>query len=126
MIDIQIDALNRAVEELKVLLKDGLQSTDIWDANTGLSLAAINPQPAAVALFTSLTQGIKDTLSGAGFPGLGRSFMLELEGGYTVILLQHHQELVQGIMVDNKKVNLGMLLSVAVPKMLSTVAAAIR
>jgi hypothetical protein len=55
MLEIDIPKLENTVSTIKVLLKDGLMATDIGATETGLSLAAHNPQPAASALFNQLT-----------------------------------------------------------------------
>ena len=61
--DINIEKLEAALQELKATLKEGLMSTDIWDRASGLSLAGIESQPAAVALFTEVTNNFTGTLS---------------------------------------------------------------
>jgi hypothetical protein len=118
---LNIEQLDAAIQEVKGLLKEGLLATDIWDRSTGLSLAAHNQQPAAVALFTDMTNTLCRTLSDSGFPGLKRYYFLDLEGDHVVMIIRHGEELLQGILMDSKKVNLGLLLSVVVPKMLSSV-----
>jgi hypothetical protein len=118
------EALNGAVDELKTLFKDGLLSTDIWERELGLSFAGYNQQPAAVALFTETTRNLLSTLKDSGFPGLNRYYMLELEGDHIVMLIRHDDDILQGILLNSKKVNLGLLLSVALPRMLSSVKAA--
>lgn len=119
--NIDIDKLDAIAQELKGTLKEGLLATDIWDRATGLSLAGINPQPAAVALFTEMTNTLHNALSDAGFPGLKRYFFLDLEGDHVVMIIRHGNDLLQGILMNSQKVNLGLLLSVALPKMLAGV-----
>ena len=119
--DINIDKLETAVQDLKNMLKDGLLATDIWDRSTGLSLAGHNPRPAAVALFSETPNTLINTLSDAGFPGLKRYFFLDLEGDHVVMIIRHGTDLLQGILMNSQKVNLGLLLSVALPKMLTSV-----
>lgn len=119
--DINIEQLETAIQELKNTLKDGLLSADIWDSSMGLSLAGYNPQPAAVALFTDMTNVLSGTLSDSGFPGLNRYYFLELEGDHIVMVIRHRTDLLQGILMNSKKVNLGLLMSVVLPKMLASV-----
>jgi hypothetical protein len=119
--ELNIEKLDATIQEVKSLLKEGLLATDIWDRSTGLSLAAHNQQPAAVALFTDMTNTLTSTLSDSGFPGLKRYYFLDLEGDHVVMIIRHGSDLLQGILMDSKKVNLGLLLSVVVPKMLSSV-----
>ena len=119
--NINIEKLEAALQELKATLKDGLLSTDIWDRASGLSLAGIETQPAAVALFTEVTNNLASTLSEAGFPGLNRYYFMELEGDNIVMVIRHGDDLLHGILMNPKKVNLGILLSVAVPKAIASV-----
>ena len=119
--DINIEKLNAAVQDLRGMLKDGLLATDIWDRASGLSLAGLNPQPAAVALFTDMTNSLTSALSDSGFPGLKRYYFLDLEGDHTVMIIRHGNDLLQGMLLNSQKVNLGMLLAIAMPKMLTAV-----
>lgn len=117
MLDVDISALDNAVAENRALLKDGLTAMDIWDKETGLSLAGHNPQPEATALFNQVTTEIQQTLSGSGFPTLNRYYLLDLTGGHTVVVQLHREELMSGMLLDGSKVNLGVLVSVAIPKL---------
>jgi hypothetical protein len=122
--NIQIDKLETVISDLKNALKDGLLSTDIWDRQTGLSLSGHNQQPAAAALFTEITNNLSSTLKDSGFPGLNRYYFMELTGNHTVLLICHGEDILQGILMNSQKINLGILLSVALPKMLDGVAKA--
>lgn len=119
--DISIEKLEVAVQELKNTLKEGLIATAIWDRSTGLSLAEYNPQPAAVALFTEMTNTLSQTLSDSGFPGLKRYYFLDLDDDHTVMVIRHGNDILQGILMNSQKVNLGMLLAVALPKAIAVV-----
>lgn len=107
MIDVDIDARQGLVDELQTTLKDGLVATDIWDRQTALSLVGVNQQPAACALFTTLTNELADTLSGSGFPGLSNYYLLKLEGDHLVVILRYGQELLHGIILKADKVTWG-------------------
>ena len=122
--NVDIAKLEAAVEELRGVLKDGLMAVDIWDRQTGLSLAAFNAQPAAVALFTQVTNDLASALNTAGFPGLNRYFLLDLDGDSSVLIVRHGADLLQGMLLNNKKANLGLLLAVALPRTLDAVAKA--
>lgn len=124
MLNVDISKLEQTVEELRALLKDGMVATDIWDRSTGLSLAGYNAQPAAVALFNQLTGEISDTLSGAGFPKLNRYYLLDLDADNMVAVFQHGDDLLQGMLLNAKKVNMGILFSIAIPKTMDAVAKA--
>lgn len=118
MIDTKI--LDSAVQDLRNVLRDGLIATDIWDRTAGLSLAGFNQQPVAVALFTRITTELESSLTDSNFPPLARYYLLDMEGNHTVAVI-NHGPLLQGILVDNKRANLGILISVAIPRMLETV-----
>lgn len=106
------------VETLKHTLGNGLIATDIWDREVGLALHGHNTQPAAVALFTELVNQLEQTLAGSNFPKLNRYFILDLTGNHTVVLLKLGGNMLQGMLIDSTKVNMGIVLSVAVPTML--------
>lgn len=121
MIDTKL--LDLAVQDLRNLLRDGLLATDIWDRSDGLSLAGHNQQPVAVALFTRMTGDLEASLADSSFPPLSRYYLLDMEGNHTVAMI-NHGTLLQGILVDNKRANLGILISVAIPRMIDAVAKA--
>jgi hypothetical protein len=121
MIDTKI--LDAAVSDLRNILRDGLVATDIWDRTAGLSLAGYNQQPVAVALFTRITQELESSLVDSSFPPLARYYLLDMEGNHTAVVI-NHGTLLQGMLVDNKRANLGILIAVAIPRMLESVARA--
>ncbi len=117
--------LDTAVADLRGLLRDGLLATDIWDRSAGLSLASYNQQPVAVALFTRITEELEESLRDSNFPPLARYYLLDMDGNHTVAII-NHGTLLQGMLVDNRRANLGILISVAIPRMLEMVANAKR
>ena len=123
MIDTKV--IENAVQDLRSVLRDGLIATDIWDRGDGLSLAGFNQQPVAVALFTRITTELESSLADSNFPPLGRYYLLDMEGNHTVAVINHGQ-LLQGVLVDNKRANLGILISVAIPRMIEAIAKARR
>jgi hypothetical protein len=115
-LNIDVHKLNAAIEEVKSTLKDGLLATEIWDREAGLSFANYNPQPIAVALFTEVTKLLKNALSDSGFPGLRRYYLLDMENDHIVMVILHGNDILQGFLLNAKKVNLGLLLAVVLPK----------
>ncbi len=115
-------ALEEAVQDLRRVLRDGLIATDIWDRDAGLSVAGFNQQPVAVALFTRITAELSSALTDAEFPPLARYYLLDMADNHTAVVLNHGR-LLQGMLVDNRRANLGLLISVAIPRMLEQVAA---
>jgi hypothetical protein len=124
MLDIDIPKLETTVATIKGLLKDGLMATDIWDTETGLSLAAHNPQPAASALFNQLTTEMQRTLTESGFPGLNRYYILDLQDHYVAVVQRHGEDLLSGMLLNAQVVNLGVVVSVAIPRYAQGVAGA--
>lgn len=124
MLNVDIDVLQESWTEQQKFLKDGLIAGDIWDRSTGLSISGMNSMPEAVAMFNRLTEELKDTLSGSGFPDLNRYFILNLEEDKLFVIICHADDLLQGMLLNPKKVNMGILFTVAVPKALAKVESA--
>jgi hypothetical protein len=122
---IDIDALNDSIENMKHLLKDGLLATDIWVAKDGLSLAGYNHQSSSCGIWTQLTDSLQGTLLDSGFPSLKRYYLLDLDGDHTSMIIRHGEQILQGILLNKNKVNMGVLLSVAVPRAIEQVGQAL-
>lgn len=120
MIDLNVDVLNESWVEQRRILRDALYHGDIWDASTGLSLSSADGNPEMVALFTRILTEIDSTLIGSGFPKLHRYFLINLETSITLVI-NHGDNIFQGLALDSKRVNLGLLFNVAVPKALAKV-----
>jgi hypothetical protein len=116
MLDIDVAKLEETVATTKSLLKDGLLATDIWDTSTGLSLAGHNTQPEASALFNMLTTEIQRTLTESGFPGLSRYYILDCADQHMAVIQMHGNDLMSGMLLHSGQVNLGVLVSVAIPR----------
>lgn len=119
--NIDIEKLNVAMEEVKSTLKDGLLSAEIWDREAGLSFVSYNPQPIAVALFTEVTKILKSTLADSGFPGLKRYYLLDMENDHMAMVILHGNDILQGLLMNSKKINLGILMAVLLPKTLESI-----
>lgn len=117
---IDVKTLELAVQDLRNVLRDGMVATDIWDRASGLSLAGFNQQPVAVALFTRITGELESSLADSEFPHLSRYYLIDMEGNHTAVVI-NHGTILQGMLVDNKRANLGLLISVAIPRMLEAV-----
>lgn len=124
--DINIEKLEETVTSTKRLLKDGLLSTDVWNTETGLSLASHNGQPEASALFNMLTREIQQTLTDSGFPGLNRYYILDLDEDNMAVIQSHGFEMMSGMLLNSKEVNLGIVVSVAIPRYADGVATALK
>jgi hypothetical protein len=106
--------LKNALETLKEDLGDALISCDIYPSGVGTPLVGFNSNPQAAALFDRVTSSINKALAGSEFPGLKDYYMLELENNEYVIILIF-KDYQWAIQVDSNKVNLGLILNVALP-----------
>ncbi len=108
-----LQKLRESIEWLKKQLGPGLMAADIW-SDIGLSLAGYNEHPEAVALFNEVTKFLKRAVaeSGGSFPGLGRYYLVELEGGKRLALVLMAGDLQWGILVDATHTSLGVIVSV--------------
>ncbi len=109
-----IQKLNEAIETLKKDLGDGLLASDIWMSQDGQSIAAYNSKPEATALFNELTGFMNKTLKIAGFPILGRFYLLDLADRKMAIVIPMG-DFGWGMLVDGTKAQLGLLLNIALP-----------
>ena len=111
-----VKKLKEAVEVLKENLDGALMATDIWPTGIGTAIAGYNQNPQATALFEKVTDYMRKALKGAGFPDIKDYYLLEMENSAMVLVLQFKKEGYQwGMLVDSNKVNLGLLLNIAVP-----------
>jgi len=108
-----VKKLKEAVETLKNDLGDGLLATGISGLD-GQAIAGYNVHPKACVLFRSITDILNKSLKESGFPELGKYYILDLVDGHiaVVIPLGDFQWL---IFIDSKKVQLGLLLNIAIP-----------
>ena len=114
-----IKKLNEAISNLQDDIGDGLIACDVFTVADGMSIASFNHQPKASALFNQLTTNIMKTLRSAKFPNLNKFYLMDLEGDHMVIILPLG-DYRWGILVNSKKVQLGLLLSIAIPNALET------
>jgi len=111
-----VKKLKEAVNVLNENLDGALLATDIWGTGTGTAIAGYNQNPQATALFDKVTDYMRKALKGAGFPDIKDYYLLEMENNAMAVVLQFKEEGFQwGMLVDSNKVNLGMLLNIAVP-----------
>ena len=110
-----IQILKESVEVLKRDLDGALLACDIWAPNSAQSIVGFNPQPKATALFDKLTKFLRESLATAEFPPINEYYMLDLANNATVIILQLENGYQWGILADKSKVQLGLLLSIAIP-----------
>jgi hypothetical protein len=113
-----VQLLKDAIEVVKSNLDPGLIATDIWTASDSQSIAGYNPQPAACVLFGQITTQINKTLKESGFPGLGKYYLLNLVDEKLVVIIPMGSYM-WGMLIDGRKVALGLVLNVVLPKAIS-------
>ncbi len=112
-----VKKLKEAIEVLKESLDGALIATDIWPTGSGTAVAGFNQNPQATALFDKVTDYMRKALKGAGFPDIKDYYLLEMDGDAMVVVMQFKNEGYQwGMLVDTNKVNLGLLLNIALPE----------
>ena len=113
----------KKIQEIVTLTKEdvgeALIATDIWAVADGQSIAAHNPQPKASALFNRITIYLQKALSDAEFPAMESYYYMNLGDNIValVLLLGDYQ---QGMLVNTKEFQIGLLLNVTIPKILRT------
>lgn len=122
MLNVDVEKLEECWGALKKTLKDGLLSGDIWHTGTAMSVSSFaGGNAAATALFDQLSKDFNDSLEGSGFPALNKFYFLNLQDNNQVLIIRHGDDLMQGMLLDPKRVNIGLLFAVAIPKALATV-----
>jgi hypothetical protein len=114
-----VEKLKKAIEVQKSTLGEGLVATDIYATADGMSIADYNGNPKACALFNQITQWLKKALDGSGFPTLNRYYILDLVNDMMVLVipLGDYQ---WGMLIDKKKIQMGLLINIAIPQMVSS------
>ena len=110
-----VSKLNKAVETLQENMGGALLATDIWGSADMQSIAGINSQPAACALFGQIINSTNRALKDSGFPILGKYLLFDLVDGKMVVVIPMG-DYNWGMLIDGKKAQLGLLLNVALPK----------
>ncbi len=114
---INLERLNKVIEDLKDDLGTALITAGIWNPKDGISIISHNPNPKAAALANEITRNINATLQKAGFPPIDDYYLIKVKNDMIIVIV-NAQELMLGIVVDTKKTSMGVLTSVAIPKAL--------
>lgn len=144
---IDIDKLKKTIDEVKKELGEGFVATDIWATTDTKSLifsyagsdmytwgmtslpsltrvrqisksfGSYSGQPKVIALFSEVTRKLDKTLISSEYPGLGNYYLINLENNHLVLVLSTGSYQ-QFLLVDLSKTTMGILISVALPKLL--------
>lgn len=120
------DKLTKALQALREDLGEGLIASEIWVTLENKIVAFDhdrNKQPEAIALLSEVTRKLDKTLKGADYPGLGNYYFINLSNNNMIVVLTigTYQ---QYILVNLSKTSMGILMSVALPNLLSALAEA--
>lgn len=125
MSNVDVNRLNQVIQEMKSQFGDGLLAMDIWERESGTSVAAHNTQPAAISLFNNVTQAILAAFDGTGFPSLDRYYLINLEAGHNVVIMRNANDYVTGMLLSTASTDAATVVGSAVPKVLAEVDAAV-
>jgi len=115
--NMNIKKIHEAVKLLKEDLGEGLLATDIFTTVDGQSIDGLNSQAKACAMFSRLVMQVNKTLKESGFPLLGQYIMLDLADKKRVVIIPLG-DYSWGILVDGTITPLGLLLNIALPKVI--------
>ncbi|HRW18902.1 MAG TPA: hypothetical protein P5181_08665 [Dermatophilaceae bacterium] len=123
----QVDfaALEEAVAGVRTELPIALIGVDIWDRETGLSLASHNSQPDASAIVGATVAELNRALAVTGFSQLGRFVLLDLQDGRTMLIVIHDEPVLTGLLLQTSSMTLSVVLNIALPRLLADVSAAV-
>lgn len=124
MMHIDLPLLEIAVSRAVDALGDGLVALDIWERETGLTLAGANSNPTAAALINKVTDDLALALYDSGFPDLQRYFVVDLRDARSLVVVVHSRDVLSGMLLDSARTSLGFVLGVVMPQLLADVAAA--
>ncbi|NPA80510.1 MAG: hypothetical protein GXO29_05635 [Thermotogae bacterium] len=118
MAEVNLQRLQEVFEHLKESMGAGLLSADIFDKQNLVSLIGFNSNPVACALFGKIYYFINEAAQEAGFPPMNRYYLIDLKGDKAVVVVDLHENYLLGMLIDLTKVQIGVLLSVVIPRII--------
>jgi hypothetical protein len=116
--------LTEAVELLKTNLGDSLISTAIAMNVDGQSIAGYNSSPKFAALIVKIIKVINDTTKIGGLPQMGKYATFDLQEDRVLVVLPLG-DYIWGIVLDNTKTQMGLLLNIEIPAAIDAFAEAV-
>lgn len=113
--------LNKAMDIMKEKLGSAFLSSTIWANADAQPVMVYDPHKAldtgaATALFNQVTEYIRKSLKGAGFPvQLNRYYFLDLTDN-KIALAAQLRDYQWGMLIDTNQTSLGLVLNVALPE----------
>ena len=118
-----ISKLQSGMENLKNSLGAGLLASDIFGPE-GMPLVGFGSTPERAPAFIEITRMIRARLETAGMERMGRYYMIELYDGKIAVVISY-RDYQWGALVDLTKVNLGIMLTIAIPQAIKDLQAAL-
>ncbi len=106
--------IKKILEEFSDSLDGGLMAADLWNIDSGLSVAGINTNASYTAIFSRIIKNLKNAFTDLGFPELGKYIIVDLDADAFVIFLNIDSQHVLGMLLDKKYTTLGYLLNIAI------------
>lgn len=83
------------------------------------------PDASALAQFNLQLNDLFGALESAGYAGLKDWYIQDIHGDFLSVVLRHTDDIVEGLFINAKGLNLGILFGVVIPQALSTMRAAL-
>lgn len=106
--------MNKILHNVERELGNALISSDVWNVADGESIAGINSQPLACAVFNQITAYINEALEQGEYPKLDKYYILELQDKKMVLIIPFG-EYIWGMLIDTRKAKVGILLNATIP-----------
>ncbi len=123
-----LENIKKCMDGLKEDLGEGFIETDIWSTTTDKSVAFFHQhqygaKPKHLKVFGETSRKLKEALRESYFPGIGDYYLIALENNRVAVIINYSseksvEEFQQYVLVDLSKVTIGVLMSVAIPKVL--------
>ena len=120
-----IGQLKTAVDTFVKSGGDAIITTDIFDTFGGMTIAGYNSNPTSSALFNGIYNELLESLESSGFNNKLKYYYLFLESEQIIIVGQIQEMYRYAMIVDLKKIPLGMLLGIMLPKYIKSIGEAL-
>jgi len=124
-----LEKIKECIDGLKEDLGDGFVETDIWSTTTDKSVAFFHVQqygakPKHLKVFGETSRKLKEALKESRFPDIGDYYLINLDNDHLAVVIHYSsekstEEHQQYVLVDLSKVTIGVLMSVAIPRVMN-------
>ena len=110
-----LNKLNKAMDELKEISNGGAVACDIYTSRDGQSIGGYNSNHVATAMFNQITQHIVTTMKQSEMPTLGKYYIVELAENKAIVII-HMGDYQWGMLLDTKLCSLGLMINIVIPQ----------